>query len=137
MNALRELNDAMLHRFTQIDYDREMALIAVVCENALETEIGVTRYIVSARGKSCEFALAVADAWQHRGVGSILLCNLIDAARARGLKTMEGMVMASNNKMLGLMRGARIQHTIRTGQFVHQTRYKTTGRPWRCVSRHA
>ena len=45
MNALRELNDAMLHRFTQIDYDREMALIAVVCENALETEIGVTRYI--------------------------------------------------------------------------------------------
>ena len=89
MNALRELNDAMLHRFTQIDYDREMALIAVVCENALETEIGVTRYIVSARGKSCEFALAVADAWQHRGVGSILLCNLIDAARARGLKTMK------------------------------------------------
>ena len=103
MNALRELNDAMLHRFTQIDYDREMALIAVVCENALETEIGVARYIVSARGTSCEFALAVADAWQHRGLGSILLCNLIDAARAHGLRTMEGMVMAGNNKMLGLM----------------------------------
>ena len=103
MSALRELNDAMLNRFTQIDYDREMALIAVVCENALETEIGVARYIVNARGTSCEFALAVADAWQQRGVGSILLCNLIDAARARGLQTMEGMVMAGNNKMLGLM----------------------------------
>lgn len=103
MSALRELNDAMLNRFTQIDYDWEMALIAVVCENALETEIGVARYIVNPNGSSCEFALAVADAWQQRGVGSILLCNLIDAARARGLQTMEGMVMAGNNKMLGLM----------------------------------
>ena len=64
MSALRELNDAMLNRFTQIDYDQEMALIAVVCENALETQIGVARYIARARGTSCEFALAVADAWQ-------------------------------------------------------------------------
>ena len=64
MSALHELNDAMLNRFTQIDYDQEMALIAVVCENALETEIGVARYIVSARGTSCEFAVAFADAWQ-------------------------------------------------------------------------
>jgi acetyltransferase len=103
MSALRELNEAMLNRFTQIDYDREMALIAVVCENGLETEIGVARYIVSADGSSCEFALAVADAWQHRGVGSILLRSLIDAARARGLKVMEGMVMAENHKMLALM----------------------------------
>ena len=103
MSALRELNEAMLNRFTQIDYDREMALIAVVCENGLETEIGVARYIVSADGSSCEFALAVADAWQHRGVGSILLCSLFDAARARGLKVMEGMVMAENHKMLALM----------------------------------
>ena len=104
MSALRELNESMLNRFTQIDYDQEMALIAVVCENARETEIGVTRYIVSASGSTCEFALAVADAWQQRGVGTILLCNLIDAARARGLKTMEGSVMTSNNKMLGLVR---------------------------------
>ena len=102
MSALHELNDAMLNRFTQIDYDQEMALIAVVCENARETEIGVARYIASAGGTSCEFALAVADAWQHRGLGSILLCNLIDAARAHGLQTMEGMVI-TGNKMLGLM----------------------------------
>ena len=103
MSALRELNDAMLNRFTQIDYDQEMALIAVVCENALETQIGVARYIARARETSCEFALAVADAWQHRGLGSILLCNFIDAACALGLQTMEGVVMAGNNKMLGLM----------------------------------
>ncbi|HEX9452575.1 MAG TPA: GNAT family N-acetyltransferase, partial [Burkholderiales bacterium] len=69
MSALRELNDTMLNRFTQIDYDQQMALIAVVCENAQETEIGVARYVVNADGTSCEFAIAVADAWQQRGVG--------------------------------------------------------------------
>ena len=129
MSALRELNDAMLSRFTQIDYDREMALIAVVCENALETEIGVARYVVSDGGTSCEFAVAVADAWQHRGVGSILLCNLIDAARARGLQTMEGYSHVRKQQDAGSDERAALQHTIRTGQFVHQTRYKTTGRP--------
>lgn len=103
MGALRELNDAMLNRFTQIDYDNEMALIAVVSENGLETEIGVARYIVNADGISCEFAVAVADAWQHRGLGSILVSSLVDAAGARGLQSMDGIVMAGNHKMLGLM----------------------------------
>jgi acetyltransferase len=103
MGALRELNEAMLSRFTQIDYDREMALIAVVCENGLETEIGVARYVVNADGVNCEFAVAVADAWQHRGVGSALILSLVAVARARGLQVMEGIVLAGNYKMLGLM----------------------------------
>ncbi len=103
MSALRELSEAMLSRFTQIDYDRAMALIAVVCENGLETEIGVARYFVDPDGTSCEFAVAVADVWQHRGVGSILILNLAEVARARGLQIMEGIVMAANHKMLGLM----------------------------------
>lgn len=103
MSAIRELNEAMLNRFTQIDYDKQMALIAVVCENGLETEIGVARYVVNADGTSCEFAVAVADAWQHRGVGSALILSLVDVARARGLHMIEGIVMAGNHKMLELM----------------------------------
>jgi len=103
MGALRELSEPMLNRFTQIDYDREMALVAVVYENGQETEIGVARYVVNADEVSCEFAVAVADAWQRRGVGSTLILNLIAAARARGLQVMEGIVAAGNNKMLGLM----------------------------------
>ena len=103
MSALRELNEVMLNRFTRIDYDKEMALIAVVCENGQETEIGVARYVTNADGTSCEFAVAIADAWQHRGLGSLLILNLVEVARARGLRTMEGIVMAGNHKMLGLM----------------------------------
>jgi acetyltransferase len=103
MSAIRELNEAMLNHFTQIDYDKQMALIAVVCENGLETEIGVARYVVNADQASCEFAVAVADAWQNRGVGSALILSLVEVARARGLEVMEGIVMAGNHKMLGLM----------------------------------
>jgi acetyltransferase len=103
MSGLRELSDAMLNRFTQIDYDRELALIAIVCENAKETEIGVARYVVNPDNASCEFAVAVADAWQNRGVGTALILGLVAAARARGLLTMEGIVVARNSRMIELM----------------------------------
>ncbi len=103
MGALRELDESMLNRFTQIDYDKEMALIAIICENGQETEVGVARYVVNPDGTSCEFAIAVADAWQQRGLGSILILALVKTARTRGLQSMEGIVMSANHRMLGLM----------------------------------
>lgn len=103
LNAIRELSERMLSRFTRIDYDSEMALIAVIQENGREVEIGVARYIVNPDGRSCEFAIVVADAWQHKGIGSRLMTQLMAAARDRGLESMEGLVLASNHKMLALM----------------------------------
>lgn len=103
LNAIRELSDRMLTRFTRIDYANEMALIAVIQENEREIEIGVARYIVNPDGRSCEFAIVIADAWQRRSIGSRLMTELMDIARSRGLETMEGLVLASNHKMLSLM----------------------------------
>ena len=54
-------------------------------------------------GRSCEFAIAVADAWQHRRIGRTLMICLMWAAHSRGLQVMEGLVLSSNHKMLGLM----------------------------------
>lgn len=102
-NAVRDLSEAALNRFTQVDYDNEMALIAVICENGHETEIGVARYSINSDGRSCEFAIAVADAWQCKGIGSKLMQSLMDAARTRGLETMEGWVLSGNGRMLALM----------------------------------
>ena len=104
-NAVRDLNETVLTRFTQVDYDTEMALIAVICEDGHETEIGVARYSMNPDGRSCEFAIAVADAWQRKGIGSKLMHSLMDAARSRGLETMEGWVLAGNARMLALMDG--------------------------------
>lgn len=102
-NAVRDLSETALTRFTQVDYDREMALIAVISENGRETEIGVARYAINPDDTSCEFAIVVADAWQRKGIGSKLMHSLMDAAGSRGLKTMEGWVMAGNTRMLALM----------------------------------
>ena len=55
-------------------------------------------------GVSSEFALVVADEWRHQGIGSQLMTRLMDAARARGFKTMEGEVLAGNPGMLELVR---------------------------------
>lgn len=100
MGAVRELTPAMLVRFTQIDYDREMALVAVRrADNGSETEVGVARYLSNPDGRSCEFALVVDDAWQRRGLGRLLMQRLIGVARARGLATMIGYVIANNAGM--------------------------------------
>ncbi len=106
MGAVRELTPAMLVRFTQIDYDREMAFVAVRREeNGAETEVGVARYITNPDGRSCEFAIVVEDTWQRRGLGRLLMRRLIEVAQARGLSTMIGYVIANNAGMQKLCSG--------------------------------
>ena len=102
MGTLRELTPQMLARFTQIDYDREMAFVATVQEGARENQVGVSRYITNPDGESCEFALAIADGWHRRGLGRRMMAQLIEAARARGLRTMIGHVLGDNHGMLKL-----------------------------------
>lgn len=102
MNTLRELTPMMLVRFTQIDYEREMAFIAVIEEGGREVEIGVARYITNPDGETCEFALVVADLWHRHGVGRRLMELLIEVARARSLQAMVGHILANNKRMLEL-----------------------------------
>ena len=104
MEAMRELSPTMLSRFTQLDYDREMALVATVEEGGKELQIGVSRYAINPDAKSCEFAVSVADAWQGRGVGHKLMNRLMEIARDHGLEVIEGDVLAKNYKMINLAR---------------------------------
>ena len=104
----------MLVRFTQLDYNRELALIAVQERNDGETELGVARYVTNPDGESCEFALVVADQWQHKGIGSHLMNALMDAARQRGLKVMDGEILADNRSMRSLAK--RLGFTLHSNQ---------------------
>ena len=97
---LNELTPGMLARFTQVDYDREMALVAVDEAHGAPAIVGVARYIMSADRESAEFAVAVTDAWHGRGVARMLMTRLIACARMRGLKRLEGTVLRSNHTML-------------------------------------
>ena len=103
MQSITELSPQMLARFTQIDYSREMALIAVVYVDGKETEIGVARYITNPDAKSCEFAIVIADDWQRQGIAQRLMQLLIKTARSHALQVMEGNVLSNNHEMLKLV----------------------------------
>lgn len=103
MSSMHELTETMLVRFTQIDYSREMALIAVTLVQGREVELGVARYAINPDGDSCEFALVVADSFQGKGLGQKLMSMLMEAARSKGLNIIEGEVLSNNHNMLKLM----------------------------------
>ncbi len=104
MYALQEISPAMVSRFTQIDYDREMAFVAVIESGGREQEVGVARYTTLVDGTSCEFAIVVADEWQGKGLGRRLMGALIEVARERRLKEMRGIALAENSGMLAFAR---------------------------------
>jgi acetyltransferase len=108
MQHLPQLSPRMLARFTQLDYDRELALVVVkenqVKENQVHENqfIAVGRYAPTADGETAEFALVVADAWQARGLGRILLERLKQEARKAGYKALYGHILQANREMLDL-----------------------------------
>jgi acetyltransferase len=113
ISSMTELPPAMLARFSLIDYDREMALVAVFKQRSLdangatvETEriIGVSRYITNPDQSSCEFSLVVADDFSGKGLGSRLMESIMEVAREKGLSEIEGLVLAKNPGMLKLMK---------------------------------
>jgi acetyltransferase len=107
MNTIRELSQAQLTRLTQIDYDREMAFVATIgSEESIggePLEVGVARYATNPDGESCEFAIVVADDWQGKGLARRLMGVIIDTARARGLKYMNGDFLAENRRMIAFV----------------------------------
>ena len=104
MGAVSELSPEMLVRFTQIDYRREMALVAIVDDPSGPKQVGVARYIINPDRQSCEFAIVVSDEIQHQGLGTRLMKALMDAARDHGLTRIEGTVLKENNRMLALIK---------------------------------
>jgi acetyltransferase len=103
MGALKELSPEMLVQFTQIDYRREMALVAMVEKGGQMIQHGVARYVINPDNTSCEFAIVVSDKVQHQGIGTRLMKALLKAARDHGLTVMEGTVLKANAPMLKLM----------------------------------
>ncbi|MBI4808075.1 MAG: bifunctional acetate--CoA ligase family protein/GNAT family N-acetyltransferase [Nitrosomonadales bacterium] len=103
MNSVQELTEDMLARLTQIDYSREMALVAVVEEEGREVELGVARYAINPDGDTCEFALVIADNIAGKGLGQKLMVSLMETARSKGLSIIEGEVLNNNHRMLKLM----------------------------------
>ena len=100
MYSLQEITPEALSRFTQIDYDREMALIGVVKKKGKEDMVGVARYYTMPDPTVCEFAIVIGDDWQHRGIARRLMSALVEAARDGRHTRMIGSVLTENRRML-------------------------------------
>ncbi|MGJ7529932.1 N-acetyltransferase family protein [Variovorax sp. GB1P17] len=96
-----------LWRMTHIDYDRELALIATTEVDGTEQQMGVVRYVrgdTPETAATAEFAVVIADAWQHHGVAAKLMRKLIDAAAEAGVKQLSDITLYDNMGMLALAR---------------------------------
>jgi acetyltransferase len=124
--GVNELSPDLLSRFTNIDHRHEMALIATASHFGREVGVGEARYAkAEADSDGREFAIVVADAWQHSGIGSRLLRKLISHAQSRKVKRLYGSVLAENASMLGLALklGFALRHHPRDSHLVrvHRT----------------
>jgi acetyltransferase len=111
MSSMKELSPRMLERTVNPQGERELGLVAEIdARDGIDIVAGA-RYYIEADGETCEFAVTVADGWQRVGLASRLMRELIEAARARGLRHMEGFVLAGNAGMLDLAR--RLGFTVK------------------------
>lgn len=97
-----QVNHEFLTRFTHIDYDREMAIIAEVEEAGEKKMAAVVRIIADAWGESAEYAILVADTWHRQGLGGQMTDYILEIAREMGIKKIYASVLASNKGMLAL-----------------------------------
>lgn len=102
LGRIKELTPAMLARFTQIDYDREIALVAIEEGTGAEKMLGVARIAGDPDGKTGEASVLVGDPWHGMGIGSSLLKRCLTIAEARGFTTVTGAALKENTSMLAL-----------------------------------
>ena len=101
-SAMRELSPEQIMRLTQVDYDREIAFVAV--REATGETVGVSRLVCESGSQSGEFAVVVQPDMKGRGLARHLMQRLIGWARARGMEAVVGQVLADNQPMLGFVR---------------------------------
>jgi acetyl coenzyme A synthetase (ADP forming)-like protein len=135
----KRLGDDELRQFTELDFDRNVGLVATLRRDGEEEIIGVGRYArldglpaapacpapvdtapdTPVEGRRAEVAFAVADAYQGRGVASVLLEHLAEIARAAGIEEFEADVLGENNSMLAVFAssGYAVKRALEAGVF--------------------
>jgi acetyltransferase len=119
----RRLSLDELKRFTDIDSQRELALIATTLEHGRERQIGVARYVKEPTPGQAEFAIVLSDDWQRRGLGTKLALSLMDAAKRHGVRWLVGTTLSTNTAMLELGRklGFQLAADPRSGMVTNLT----------------
>ncbi|HUL83835.1 MAG TPA: GNAT family N-acetyltransferase [Gammaproteobacteria bacterium] len=107
LGGISRLSDDALKRLCDPDHANDMAFIALEADaarGAAPRQVGVCRYAGASSANGAEISVAVADDWQHRGLGKRLLARLIDYAREHGVKRLYSMDSMANTRMRKLAR---------------------------------
>ncbi|KXJ43196.1 MAG: GCN5 family acetyltransferase [Cycloclasticus sp. Phe_18] len=112
-HAIKEMNHSMAARFTQIDYDREMAFVATDPNGTPDWKLhAVARLIIDSSGDYAEFALVVNHLVSGQGLGTLLMYRLISYAKKQGLKGLYGDVLKENEVMISICK--KVGFTVQT-----------------------
>ena len=108
---IKDISHEMLASYCNIDYSREISIVAEETEGDSNRVIGMARLVVEPDGEKGEIAIVVGDPWQNLGLGTRLLEHIIDVGRDMGLKTIFGEILAENTRMIHLCykRGFKIE----------------------------
>lgn len=109
---LKFLSPQLLSQFMDVDYDRRMALVATVGSGNDEKFVGVARYGAADRADRAELGVTVTDAWQRRGIATILMSAIMRYARSHGFRELTGLVLPDNHGMLELARSLGFTVTL-------------------------
>jgi acetyltransferase len=101
---LGDVTHDMLVRYTQIDYDREIALVGLADEADGRAMTGVVRLVADAKNEEAEFAIVVADKWQGQGLGNHFTDLIMAIAKERGIRKITATVLQANTTMLHMFR---------------------------------
>jgi GNAT superfamily N-acetyltransferase len=108
---MEDLSEPMLRYLTEVDHHDHEAIGAI--DPVSGHGIGIARYVRHEdRPDAAEAAVTVADDWQGRGLGTLLLGALADRARAEGIRTFTGVVLAANQEMLEVLDPVAQVHVV-------------------------
>jgi acetyltransferase len=110
----KELPDEEARYLATVDYSSRMAFVAICKENEKDIVVGVSRYVVlDTDPEIAESAVVVADEYQGRGLGKLLLWRLVNYARAKGIHYLCGDLQIGNDRMLELVKRSGLPHQTR------------------------
>jgi GNAT superfamily N-acetyltransferase len=104
LGAINELAPRELDRLTRMDGSDALALVALARMQDEMSMVAEAVQVIAPASQRCEIALSVADAWQRKGLGTLLLWNMECRARVLGARYLIGEVLRTNDAMKGLAR---------------------------------
>jgi acetyltransferase len=114
-SIIRDISHEMLTRFCNIDYDREMAIVAEVKSGDRKRIAGIGRLMIEGEGKKGEFAVLIHDDFQGKGLGYKLVDTIIGIAQDKGLEEIYGLVLTENERMLQMVRKMGFRYQVQPG----------------------